>query len=120
MQVNLSRLILKLKGLDSEQILAEKIGISQYSINSWLNYEHFPGTKSLQKLALYLGISLDQLLEILEGDRPEQKIKTAEAIFAFCDELSPQEKLRLLKFLIDSLQSDTYIPPVVDDEFLTE
>jgi transcriptional regulator with XRE-family HTH domain len=54
-----------LKDDKSETQLAKKMGVSQYSINCWINRKHFPDSSNLKKIADYMDISIDQLLSQL-------------------------------------------------------
>ncbi len=53
----------KEKGLSQEQ-LAEVIGVARQTVSKWETGETFPDVESLQKLALFLGFSIDAALGI--------------------------------------------------------
>jgi transcriptional regulator with XRE-family HTH domain len=102
---NLSKLILRLKGENSEVELAEKIGVSQYAINTWLNKSHFPKSKNLQALADYLNLTTGQLLAKLDQEEKIDlsQVNNAQTIYLEIENLPAQEKVMLIKLLLDSL-----------------
>ena len=53
----------KEKGLSQEQ-LAEVIGVARQTVSKWETGETLPDVESLQKLALFLGFSIDEALGI--------------------------------------------------------
>ena len=105
---NLSNLLLRLKGGDSEKKLAKKIGVSQYSVNCWLNQKHFPDTQNLKKIADYMDISIDELLSQLDQEATHriEEIKTAQGIFTYIQKLPLQEKFILIKLIVDNVEEN--------------
>jgi transcriptional regulator with XRE-family HTH domain len=105
---NLSNLLLRLKDGDSEKKLAHKIGVSQYSVNCWLNKKHFPDSSNLKKIADYMDISIDQLLSQLNEEETYklEEIKTAQGIFTYILNLPLKEKLILMKLILDNLEEN--------------
>jgi transcriptional regulator with XRE-family HTH domain len=105
---NLSNLLLRLKDGDSEKKLAHKIGVSQYSVNCWLNNKHFPDSSNLKKIADYMDISIDQLLSQLNEEEAYklEEIKTAQGIFTYILNLPLKEKLILMKLILDNVEEN--------------
>ena len=56
----------KEKGLSQEQ-LAEAIGVARQTVSKWETSETLPDVESLQKLAIFLGFSVDKALGIDTG-----------------------------------------------------
>ena len=56
----------KEKGLSQEQ-LAESIGVARQTVSKWETSETLPDVESLQKLAIFLGFSVDKALGIDTG-----------------------------------------------------
>jgi transcriptional regulator with XRE-family HTH domain len=105
---NLSKLILRLKGENSETELARKIGVSQYAINTWLNKTHFPKSKNLLALANYLNLTTGQLLAKLDQEEKIDlsQVNNAQAIYLQIQNLSAQEKLILIKLLVEGMSEE--------------
>ncbi len=53
----------KEKGLSQEQ-LAEAVGVARQTVSKWENEETLPDVESLQKLAVFLGFSIDRAFGI--------------------------------------------------------
>ena len=105
---NLSKLLLRLKGDGSEKDLANKLGVSQYAINQWLNQKHFPKSKNLLKLANCMKLTTSQLLAKLDQEESVDlaQIKNAQTIFLYIEDIPPEEKFLLIKLLTDSLKKE--------------
>ena len=105
---NLSKLLLRLKGDGSEKDLANKLGVSQYAINQWLNQNHFPKSRNLLKLANYMKLTTSQLLAKLDQEESVDlaQIKNAQTIFLYIEDIPPEEKFLLIKLLNDSLKKE--------------
>ena len=56
----------KEKGLSQEQ-LAEAIGVARQTVSKWETSETLPDVESLQKLAIFLGFSVDKAMGIDTG-----------------------------------------------------
>jgi transcriptional regulator with XRE-family HTH domain len=97
-------LLLSIKGDMSERQLAKKMQISPFALNSWLRGTT-PKTENLNKIADYMGISLDVLMskvrqKPLKGTPiPDTAVGCYELVQHLCDE----EKLKLAKKLINDV-----------------
>ncbi len=102
----LSQLLLSQEGkYKSQTEFAEDLGVSQYTLNCWLNRKHYPGAESLKKIADYMDTTLDKLYEYLEDDK-SSKENTALSLIPYIDRLSREEKIKLLKIIVDKIQLD--------------
>ena len=70
----LSKILLDLLDKKSESEFARILGVSQFSLNGWLNCKHFPSITSLKKIADYMQISIDELYQILDEEESNKKI----------------------------------------------
>ena len=106
---NLSKLLLELKGDMSEDELAERLGVTQTSLNRWLNKKYFPRFTSLEKIANYMAITVDDLLQRLDEEKEETpKEITAFYLVPLIQNMATQEKMKLLKTLLELLLIDLY------------
>ncbi|MEG3437669.1 helix-turn-helix transcriptional regulator [Pannus brasiliensis CCIBt3594] len=98
----------------SQTKLAEQIGIKAGTLNTYLRGESYPDTGNLNKIAKYLGVSLETLEEQLRKPDSPKSIKVkekkaiyqvdtskAEGLFLICADLPAEEKIRLAKHLLD-------------------
>ncbi len=65
----------KNKGL-SQEMVAEKLGVSRQTISKWETDETLPDIRQSKNLAVLYGISLDELID-WDGDRNLQEIQEA-------------------------------------------
>ena len=65
----------KNKGL-SQEMVAEKLGVSRQTISKWETYETLPDIRQSKNLAVLYDISLDELID-WDGDRNLQEIQEA-------------------------------------------
>ncbi len=107
-QYNLSKLLLELQGDMSEKQLAELLGVKESSLNRWLNRKYFPRVPSLQKIAKYMAVTVDELLERLEEEEKTPKEITAFYLGPLIQSMATQEKMKLLKTLLELLLIDLY------------
>ena len=65
----------KNKGL-SQEMVAEKLGVSRQTISKWETDETLPDIRQSKNLAVLYGLSLDELID-WDGDRNLQEIQEA-------------------------------------------
>lgn len=100
----LSNILDGIKGDKSYRDFSKEIGISAFSLHGWITRERLPTITNLNNLAEYMGISLYELLVLLFD---EQKSKqTPETLYLSVNELSFEDKLKLLKYISDSIRED--------------
>lgn len=66
--------ILQMKGISSYQV-AKGAGISQTMLSNWKSGKSVPKSRSLQKIADYLEVSVDYLMNGKEGEDYEADLK---------------------------------------------
>ena len=94
-------LLLSIKGDMSERQLAKKMQISSFALNSWLKGVT-PKTENLEKIATYMGISLDGLLEkIRHKSASKYHPETSVGCYELVNHLSDMEKIKLAKLLLN-------------------
>ena len=81
---------------------AKELGVSHVTLMSWVNCEGFPSRESLEKIAVVLGMTLDDLLTDLRGDRiADISPKKAEDLLSLTNNLSDSEAFRLATLLLE-------------------
>ena len=96
-------IIIKLKGENSQEWLAHRLGVSQYSVGSWLQMLQFPTTKNLGKIADYMGISISELLAEIQGKQYKDTPQSAQQAFLMINQLSVNEQLKLARIILDNI-----------------
>lgn len=98
----LRQLLLNLQGGNTQRWLADQLGVTPFSLNSWINMIAFPNRESLQIIANYMGISLEQLLEEITGEKRVLSL-TADGIYLSLKQMDKEEKIKLIKLLLHDL-----------------
>lgn len=62
--------------------LAEKMGVTDKAVSKWERDLSYPDINSLPKLAEIFGISVDQLMQIKETERPERVSQRVNGVMA--------------------------------------
>ena len=96
---NLKRFIAK-SGKDRTQI-AEELGLSYSTLTDWINGKKYPRINSIEKLAVYFGVSKSALIEDFEEVKKDND-RLATIIV----------KLRLNKELLDVVEKLVYLDKV--------
>jgi transcriptional regulator with XRE-family HTH domain len=100
----LSNILDGIKGDKSYRDLSKDVGVSAFSLHGWIRRERLPTINNLNNLAQYMGISLYELL-ILLFDEQDSK-QTPETLYSSIKTLSFEDKLKLLKYISDSIRED--------------
>ena len=100
--LQLSNLLLKIKGNKSELQFCKELGVTQYTLNRWINRVHFPNIASLRKIANYMGITLDELYKYLDQEEKVSR-NTALSVYPYIKDLPKEELVKLLKLMVDLL-----------------
>lgn len=100
----LSNILDGIKGEKSYRDLSKEIGVSAFSLHGWIRRERLPTINNLNNLAQYMGISLYELLNILFD--PEESTQTPETLYTTIKTLAFEDKLKLLKYISDSIRED--------------
>jgi transcriptional regulator with XRE-family HTH domain len=107
---NLSELLIQLTGKDSQRELARKLGVSSYSLNSWIKQTVIPSTDKLQLIADYMGISLSDLLNRVKPDSDENLVNipnNAEGFYSLVSKLPMREQLKLAQSILGNINFDS-------------
>lgn len=102
----LSNILDGIKGDKSYRDLSNEIGVSAFSLHGWIRRERLPSIANLNNLAQYMGISLYELLTLLFDLNESQTKQTAETLYATIRALPFDDKLKLLKYVSDSIRED--------------
>ena len=80
--MNLGNKIIKLRKRDklSQEMLADKIGVSRQTISNWELNVTKPDTEYIKKISKIFGISIDELLDNDIRDIMEKKISNTEKL----------------------------------------
>lgn len=100
----LSNILDGIKGEKSYKDLSKEIGVSAFSLHGWIRRERLPTINNLNNLAQYMGISLYELLNILFD--PKESEQTPETLYSPIKGLSFEDKLKLLKYISDSIREE--------------
>ncbi|WP_342597405.1 hypothetical protein VKI21_02325 [Cyanobacterium aponinum UTEX 3222] len=100
----LSNILDGIKGDKSYRDLSKEIGVSSFSLHGWITRERLPSIANLNNLAQYMGISLYELLTLLFD--PKESEQTPETLYSSIKGLSFEDKLKLLKYISDSIRED--------------
>lgn len=100
----LSQILDGIKGDKSYRDLSKEIGVSAFSLHGWIRRERLPTINNLNNLAQYMGISLYELLTVLFD--PKESKQTAETLYSSIRGLPFEDKLKLLKYISDSIRED--------------
>jgi transcriptional regulator with XRE-family HTH domain len=93
----------------SQSNLARSIGLKTGTLSTYMRGESYPNPINLQKIAEYLGRSLEEFESSLESAAPLEdscyrlRGESAEEFFPVVLQLPKEEKLRLAKHLINSV-----------------
>jgi transcriptional regulator with XRE-family HTH domain len=92
----------------SQSNLARSMGLKTGTLSTYMRGESYPNAINLQKIADYLGRSLEEFESSLEGAPPQDdscyrlRGESAEEFYPVVLQLTKEEKLRLAKHLINS------------------
>lgn len=101
-KVRLSEILKQAQGDRPMRKFAKELGVSHVTLMSWVNCEGFPSRESLEKIAVVLGLTLDDLLTNLRGDRvADIAPKRAEDLLPLANDLSDSEAFRLATLLLE-------------------
>ena len=91
----------------SQRQFAKIFGISSFAMRSWIECEAVPTRENLEKIAEYMGITLDQLLGKLrdrETAASTPNYTKAEQLLPLVGQLPPAEIFKLTRYLLDKLE----------------
>lgn len=101
-KARLSEILKQAQGDLPMRKFAKELGVSHVTLMSWVNCEGFPSRESLEKIAVVLGLTLDDLLANLRGDRvADIAPKRAEDLLPLANDLSDSEAFRLATLLLE-------------------
>jgi transcriptional regulator with XRE-family HTH domain len=101
-KVRLSEILKQAQGDRPTRKFAKELGVSHVTLMSWVNREGLPSRESLEKIAVVLGLTLDDLLTDLRGDRvADISPKKAEDLLPLANNLSDSEAFRLATLLLE-------------------
>jgi len=88
----------------SQKELAEKTGLTEASVSKYVNGKREPRIDVILKLAKVFNVSTDYLLEGLENEKLHDAFsETKMAIARSKNELSDDEKTKLIKFILEDI-----------------
>ena len=91
----------------TQRQFAKIFGISSFAMRSWIECEAVPTRENLEKIAEYMGITLDQLLGKLrdrETAASTPNYTKAEQLLPLVDQLPSAEMFKLTRYLLDKLE----------------
>lgn len=97
----LTNILKQAQGDRSIRKFAKDLGMSHVTVGEWISGTAFPERESLEKIAATLGLSLDDLLADLRGDRLANHPEKAEDLLPLANNLSDSEAFRLATLLLD-------------------
>lgn len=97
----------------SQSTVEKECGLSNGAISKWKN--SVPKADSLQKVADYLGVTLDYVMKgndgteiIVESHNKEHKTEQLDRIYAYYEKLNKLGKEKTIEYINDLLESDKY------------
>ena len=104
---NLAAILKNLQANLTQRQFAKILGISAFAMRSWIECEAVPTRENLEKIADYMGITLDQLLGKLRAQETVASTPNytkAEQLLPLVDHLPQAEMLKLARYLLDKLE----------------
>ena len=104
-RIRLSEVVKKARGDRTQRQFAKYLGVSFAAVRSWEEQESYPGLPNLEKIANASGMILEDLLAYLRGEVTAEsaspKTRIAEDLLPYVDNLSPNERKKLIRLLIE-------------------
>ena len=103
----LAAILKELQGNLSQRQFAKILQISSFAMRSWIECESVPTRENLEKIAKYMGITLDQLLAKLRDQETVASTPNyakAEQLLPLVDQLPKAEIFKLTRYLVDRLE----------------
>ena len=100
----LKQILEQVRAERSQRQFARDLGVSLGTVQNWLSGDSFPNSEKLEKVAVAVGMSLEQLFVYLKGGATKPgEPRVAEDVLVQAKTLDKEQQVRLIKLLIDEL-----------------